>query len=184
MPNHLIELIRDVKYLFCKRRCQLGTSRCPKRRQKTSHACRYCGNRSANTWSGSELGLAHANPLASLKIRKEKAPKKPEITDAEIVEIREALRDEPEWKQVPFEIGLNTGCRLRETRIPLSRIDFAENKITFRSPKGGEERAFSILMPTAFKDLLRRLASQRRKHTLEFPFQLSRRWQQFFIKIN
>jgi integrase len=129
------------------------------------------------------LGLADANPLASLKIRKDKAPKKPEVTDIEIAEMREGLREEPEWMQISFEIALNTGCRLRETRIPLSCVDFAENKITFPSPKGGEDRAFSIPMPTALEDLLRKLALQRREHTLEFPFQPSRRWQQFFIKI-
>jgi integrase len=38
-------------------------------------------------------------------------------------------------------------------------------------------------MPTALKDLLRRLASEGKQYTLEFPFQPSRRWQQLFIKI-
>lgn len=85
--------------------------------------------------------------------------------------------------QTSFDISLNTGCRLRETRIPLTCIDFQESKITFPSPKGGEERAFSIPMPTALNDLFQRLASEKRLHTVEFPFQPSRRWQQFFIKI-
>lgn len=129
------------------------------------------------------LGHADANPLVSLKIRRDKAAKKPELTDQEVLEIREALREEPEWMQTAFEISLNTGCRLRESRIPLPCIDFKENKITFPSPKGGEDRAFSIPMPTALKVLLRRLATEGRQHTLDFPFQPSRRWQQFFIKI-
>jgi integrase len=128
------------------------------------------------------LGHADANPLVSMKIRKDRATKKPELTDTEIVEMRKALRDEPEWMQISFEISLNTGCRLRETRIPLSCIDFRESKITFPSPKGGEERAFSIPMPTALEALFKRLASEGRQYTLDFPFQPSRRWQQFFIK--
>jgi hypothetical protein len=33
----------------------------------------------------------------------------------------------------------------------MSYVDFAENKITFPSPKGGEARAFSIPMPTALR---------------------------------
>jgi hypothetical protein len=74
------------------------------------------------------MGHAAANPLVSMKIRRDKAPKKPELTDDEILEIQEALRDEPEWMQVSFEIGLHTGCRLRETRIPLSCVDFRESK--------------------------------------------------------
>jgi len=69
-----------------------------------------------------------------MKIRKDKVAKKPELTDTEIVEIRQALTDEPEWMQSSFEISLNTGCRLRETRIPLSCIDFQESKTTFPCP--------------------------------------------------
>jgi integrase len=129
------------------------------------------------------MGYADANPLASIKIRRDKPAKKSELTDEDVVEIRQALVEEPEWMQASFEISLNTGCRLRETRIPLSQIDFHENKITFPSPKGGEDRAFSIPMPTALKGLLKRLAEEKRQHTLEFPFQPSRRWQQFFIKV-
>lgn len=130
------------------------------------------------------MGHADANPLASIKIRRDKPAKKPELTDEDILRIRQALPDEPEWMQVSFAISLNTGCRLRETRIPLDCVGFRENKITFPSPKGGEDRAFSIPMPTAIRPLLDRLKAQKRSHTLEFPFQPSRRWQQFFIKIN
>jgi integrase len=129
------------------------------------------------------LGHADANPLFSLKIRRAKAAKKPELTDNEIAEIHAALKGEPEWMQVAFEISLHTGCRLRETRIPVTCIDFVENKITFPSPKGGEDKAFSIPMPSALKPLLERLKDDGKAYTLDFPFQPSRRWQQFFIKI-
>jgi integrase len=129
------------------------------------------------------LGHADANPLVSMKIRRDRQPKKPELTDDEILEIQEALRDEPEWMQESFEISLHTGCRLRETRIPLSCVDFRECKITFPSPKGGEDRAFSIPMPTVLVPLLEKMKTEKRSYTLEFPFQPSRRWQQFFIKV-
>jgi integrase len=129
------------------------------------------------------LGHADANPLVSLKVKRDKAAKKPELTDKEIGEIRKALKAEPEWMQTGFEISLHTGCRLRETRLPMNCLNFKENKITFPSPKGGEERAFSIPMPSALRPLLERIHKGRRKFTLEFPFQPSRRWQQFFIKI-
>ena len=129
------------------------------------------------------LGHADANPLVSLKIRKSKAAKKPELSDSEISEIHAALKTEPEWMQIGFEISLHTGCRLREARIPLSCVDFVENKITFPSPKGGEDKAFSIPMPSALKPLFEKLKGERRAFTLDFPFQPSRRWQQFFIKI-
>lgn len=129
------------------------------------------------------LGHTDGNPLVKLKIEKDRPPKKPEITDEEIAEISEALKQEPEWMQICFQISLHTGCRLRETRIPLGCVNFAENKITFPSPKGGEERAFSIPMPSALRPLLLRLKAAGRPYTVEFPFQPSRRWQQFFIKI-
>jgi len=130
------------------------------------------------------LGHADANPLMSMKLKRDKAAKKPELTDSEISEIREALQSEPGWMQTAFDISLHTGCRLRETQIPINCIDFAEKKITFPSPKGGEERAFSVPMPTALRPLFERVLKAKQKFTVEFPFQPSRRWQQFFIKIN
>jgi integrase len=129
------------------------------------------------------LGFIEANPLVSLKLRRDKARKKPELKNEEIGAIKDALQTEPEWMQVAFEIGLNTGCRLGETRIPLECIDFGETKITFPNPKGGEQKAFSIPMPTALVPLLQKLKAENRAYTLDFPFQPSRRWQQFFIKM-
>jgi Phage integrase family len=129
------------------------------------------------------LGYADANPLVSLKLRRDKPIKKPEMTDKEIKEIRVALKKEPEWMQIAFDIALHTGCRLRETRLPLECIAFTENKITFPSPKGGEDRAFSVPMPSALRPLLQRIRKTKRRFTLDFPFQPSRQWQLFFIRI-
>jgi len=129
------------------------------------------------------LDHADANPLVRLKLKRDKATKKPELTNAEISEIRKALEVDPEWMQTAFDISLHTGFRLRETRLPLNCIDFAENKITFPTPKGGEERAFSVPMPSALRPLLERICKAKNKFTLKFPFQPSRRWEQFFIKI-
>ena len=129
------------------------------------------------------LGHADANPLVSLKLRRDKVARKPELSDAEIIKMRKALKVEPEWMRLAFEISLHTGCRLRETRIPLNCIDFKEDKITFPSPKGGESRAFSVPRPAALRPLLEELRRARKKFTVEFPFQPSRRWQQFFIKL-
>jgi len=129
------------------------------------------------------LGHIEANPLVSIKLRRDKPAKKPELTDEEIVEVRTALKSEPDWMQIAFEIAVHTGCRLRETRLPMSCIDLEEDKITFPAPKGGEQRAFSIPMPSALRPLFENLRRQGEKFTFEFPFQPSRRWQQFFIKI-
>lgn len=129
------------------------------------------------------LGHADANPLLNLKLHKDMPAKKPEIADEELVQIQRALKEEPEWMQISFAIALHTGCRLRETCIPLDCVDFQENKLTFPCPKGGETRAFSIPMPSALKPVLESLKAGRQRYTVEFPFQPSRRWQQFFIKM-
>jgi integrase len=129
------------------------------------------------------LGHADANPLVSLKVRKAKAAKNPNSRTGKYQRSTPSWKSEPEWMQIAFEISLHTGCRLRETRIPLFCVDFAENKITFPSPKGGEDKAFSIPMPSALKPLFESLKKEGRAVTLDFPFQPSRRWQQFFIKI-
>jgi integrase len=99
------------------------------------------------------------------------------------LKLEKILGTDPFRMQTAFEISLHTGCRLRETRLPLNCIDFAENKITFPSPKGGEGRAFSVPMPSALRPLLNQIRKAKQKFTVEFPFQPSRRWQQFFIKI-
>jgi hypothetical protein len=46
------------------------------------------------------LGHADGNPLVRLKIQKDKSAKKPEMTDEEIVEMDEALKQEP--RRNPF----------------------------------------------------------------------------------
>jgi hypothetical protein len=115
--------------------------------------------------------------LVSLKLKRDKAKKKPGLTDTEIVLIQEGLKAEPEWMQVSFEIASHTGCRLRETQTPLSFLAFDETKITFLSPKSGEDKVFLIPMPTVLIPLLEKLKAERRSNTLDFPFKPSRRWQ-------
>lgn len=128
-------------------------------------------------------GLIVASPLAVLKLRKDKPPKKRAFTPEEIDRCRAALADQEEWLRVSFEIALCTGCRLRETRIPLSCIDLdnVPPTMTFPAPKGGEDKAFSIPVPTQLLGMFRRMKEEGRQYTFAaFPFQPSRRWQQFF----
>lgn len=131
-------------------------------------------------------GMVAANPLAALKVRKDDPPKKRALLPEEIVRCREALCDEPEWMRVAFDIALFTGCRLRETRIAMADVDLDAKvpTLTFAAPKGGTRAAFSIPVPKALVPLLEGVRRSGRTHTIEkFPFQPSRRWQQFFQKI-
>jgi len=132
-------------------------------------------------------GMIPANPLVGLKLRKTTPKKKPELSDEEVAQCERALAEEPTWMQRSFAIALATGCRLRETRIPMSCIDLDAEipTITFPSPKGGEEKAFSIPCPSALLPLLRELRTAGAKYTIEeFPFQPSRAWQQFFRRVD
>lgn len=131
--------------------------------------------------------LIIANPLATLKLHRDEPKLKRAFTSEEIERCREALKTREEWMRVCFEIGLFTGCRLRETRIPLSCIDLeaAVPTITFPAPKGGQRKAFSIPIPAGLFPLLESMKrDKRRTHTIdEFPFQPSRCWQNFFQSV-
>lgn len=128
-------------------------------------------------------GLVTANPLVALKLRRDEVPKKRVFTDEEIDRCRVALAGCPEWMGVAFEISLCTGCRLRETRIPMDCIDLDGDTpaITFPAPKGGAKAAFSVPIPSKLVPMFQKMKKDGRTHTIEaFPFQPSRRWQQFF----
>jgi site-specific recombinase XerD len=64
------------------------------------------------------LGHADANPLVSLKLRRDKAAKKPELTDKEISEIREALKESRNGCKplLIFPCTLAAGCGKRGCR--------------------------------------------------------------------
>jgi len=133
------------------------------------------------------LGMIKANPLLRHGFKKEEVEKvKPEITDAEFAIILPALKKEAKkdpskrWMLESFLIGMETGCRLRETAIPLKCIDFKAKIITFPVPKGGRKKAFSIPMPRKLEPLFQKMKAEGRRVTLEFPFQPSRQWTLFF----
>ena len=130
-------------------------------------------------------GMIIASPLAALKLRKDPAPKKRMFTDEEVDSMRAALRNgEPEWMKISFDIALFTGCRMGDTLLPMESFDLDAEVLTFPCPKGGVEKSFSIPIPSGLMPLLRELKADGRSHTFEsFPFQPSRRWQQFFEKM-
>lgn len=132
---------------------------------------------------GVRRGMIVASPLAGLKLRKDEAARKRVFTDSEIAACRAALVHGPEWMRVSFDIALCTGCRLRETRIPIDCLDLDADipTMTFPSPKGGRKKTFSIPVPAPLLGMFRAMVAEGRSHTIDgFPFQPSRRWQQFF----
>jgi len=126
------------------------------------------------------MELCKANPIVKTGLKREDAAEKPEITSDEFAVILPALEAEPEWMLTSFLIAMHTGCRLRETVIPMDCIDFERRIIFFPTPKGGKKRAFSVPMPLPLLPLFERLIKARRTVTCELPFQPSRQWQHFF----
>lgn len=121
--------------------------------------------------------LIQANPLVKLKLKPDTKKKKPALSDEEVDKCLVALEGEDEWMRVAFQIALATGCRLRETRIPLDAInlDLPVPEMTFPAPKGGEDKAFTIPVPTSLIPLFKKMRTKKRKWTITaFPFQPSR----------
>ena len=96
---------------------------------------------------------------------------KPVFSDNEIKIVRRALSVDavPEWMKVSFEIALATGCRLRETQIPLSCVDLKNRVMTFPCPKGGSGKSFTIPIPAAIEPMLARMKAEGRELTCEVP---------------
>jgi integrase len=128
-----------------------------------------------------KLGYIPSNPINKLGISREEAEEKPALTDNEIIICQKALKEEAEWMRYAFEISLKTGCRLRETSIPLHCISLERNSITFPKPKGGKKRAFTIPIRNDLRPVIKEMV--KRKYVIEFPFQPSRHWQRFFQKV-
>ncbi|NCZ96520.1 MAG: hypothetical protein EBZ44_04730 [Verrucomicrobia bacterium] len=126
-----------------------------------------------------ERKYVQTNPLGKIRLVKSPTKPKPALTDSEISTIRLALGGKPDWMKVAFEIALATGCRLRETSIPLDCINFDQGTITFPSPKGGPEKAFTIPMPTAIRGLLESLKG--RRTTCDIPRMASKQFGRDFL---
>lgn len=131
--------------------------------------------------------LGHLTTMAMVDFRSRKAPvfRKPIFTDEEISRVRRALAvpHVPEWMRISFEIALHTGCRLKETRIPLDCVDLKTSTLTFPTPKGGAGRSYTIPIAAGLLPMLTRMKATPRSHTFEWPgcgTRVSSHWRKFF----
>ena len=118
--------------------------------------------------------LGKMDSVALLDYRIKKGPIrriKPVFSDNEIQIARKALSVEgvPEWMPICFEIALATGCRLRETQIPLECVDIKNRVLTFPCPKGGTGKSFSIPIPAAIEPMLYKMKAEGREITCVVP---------------
>jgi site-specific recombinase XerD len=127
------------------------------------------------------LGFCPGNPCDRLGVEKDEVKEKPALTDQEIRDIRLLLKKQPEWMQISFEIAIHTGCRQAETQIEMKEIDIKRKTISFTSPKGGREKAFTVPLPAALEPLLARLHALDRRFTLvNPPKMMGKEWWRFF----
>lgn len=131
--------------------------------------------------------LGHLTTMAMVDFRSRKAPvtRKPIFTDDDIALVRRALAvpHVPDWMRISFEISLHTGCRLKETRIPLNCVDLQTSTITFPMPKGGAGRSYTIPIPDGLLPMLTKIKATPRSHTFEWPgcgTKVSSHWRKFF----
>jgi len=129
-------------------------------------------------------GLTTANPALQLGLKRAKGKEKPEISKDEIEKIETALNSDRE-KKLPFneamriawEIAMCQVVRLKETCVPLRRVNLAADTITF-DIKGGREH--TALLHPQLKPLFERLKAEGREYAFAMPAHWAKRWFYFF----
>lgn len=134
-----------------------------------------------------ERGLAERNPARRLGLKKDPPPEKPEITDAALKVIREALQEKEKhlplrkrWMTIAFEIAMHTGVRHAETQVPFDRIDLEAGFMRFRDAK--KKEFYTIPIHPALRPLLEALKRAGAKETCIVPRKLvsGKAWSKFF----
>jgi len=160
---------------------------------------RHCGKPIARNTAITELkflgvlmreaqrrGYCEQNPCMRMGLKRDPVKEKPEMTPCEIADIRsrlaEIIRLEPEklWMRICFEIAIHQGCRLSETSLPMSRIDFEKRTISFRI-KGG--KLFTTALHPQLLPLIAGLKAGGSDVTCSLPRMASKEWHFFFKKI-
>lgn len=126
-------------------------------------------------------GRVTTTAMMDWRTRRDPVRKRPIFTDEEILRVRRMLDAHPDkaWMQICFEIGYQTGCRLRETRLDMRMVDLQAGIITFHAPKGGQARAYTIPIPSGLRPLLAKIKATGATHAFDWPgagTKISREW--------
>ena len=125
-------------------------------------------------------GWIVVNPGRGLGLPRSPAKLKPEISLAEEEKIRTALKSEPRWMEVCFNLAMATGCRLAETSVPWSDVHLDRCQITF-TQKGN--RTHTTLLPDWIIPLLEVEKQLGAPRTVCLPRGPSKWWCNVFRKI-
>lgn len=129
-----------------------------------------------------QLGFATTNPCEGLGLKKVKPEPKREVSDKDIKTIWTELANEPEWMRVCFQICLHTGCRLRESTVPLDCVDVQRRFIHFPHAKG--DKPFTVPLRDELLPLFKRLQEERPgMAACDLPHMPSKEWWRFFKRL-
>lgn len=132
-------------------------------------------------------GWATSNPCLRLGVRKPSPRQKPELSDADLTSIEEAIQTEPEPRRTilyrTFRIARFQGCRLRETHLRMGEdvlLHPTGGGVIFFRTKGNRRHAAPI--HPEIEPLLRSIAAAGESETFAMPkgrSQLSVMWTRF-----
>jgi integrase len=110
-----------------------------------------------------DRGYATVNPARKLHIERMPSPEKVPWSEFEIDQVGRALeaRDRWGWMHVTFLMGLHQAVRLRQSQIPLSRIDFKRRIIDYPSDKVKGGKGYSQPITPDFFPMLQELVAHR-----------------------
>jgi len=129
-------------------------------------------------------GYSLSNPCDQLELRRDRVKEKPELTREEIALIRrEVAKREAHlplaqrWMSICFEIALHQTFRLRETQIPMDRVDI-ERRTIFWVGKGrnGQPKTGTTLLHEALVPLMVALKAAGATHTCQLPRMAAKEW--------
>jgi integrase len=133
-------------------------------------------------------GYCTTNPCLKLGIQRDPPKEKSEILDAEADLITRLLNEKEaslpitdRWMSTSFRIASLHGCRLSETQIPMTAIDFARQTMRL-SAKGrnGKAKVYTVRIHPQLMPLLLELQAARATITCVHPPMASKDFHTFF----
>jgi integrase len=134
-------------------------------------------------------GYTKENPARKLRLEKSAPTEKVPWSDFEVERVDAALnaRDKFGWMHVTFLMGLHQAVRLRQSEIPLSRIDFQRRIIDYPNDTVKGRKGYSQPISPAFFPILQELVVHRqamgKSMLCEIPLLPSVEWRKFLDEL-
>lgn len=133
--------------------------------------------------------FASENPARKLRLKRDVSPDKIPWSDLDVQRVGEELvaRDKFGWMHVTFLMGLYQAVRLRQSQIPLSRIDFRRRIIDYPGDRVKGGKGYSQPIDPGFFPILQELVAHRQSNRspllCEIPLLASVDWRRFLDEL-